>query len=505
LRPQSSLPNGIEAKYTEPIVDPSPPQLDQLLAQNYLKDTIHHQGTMTERVFHGFNRMMATKMDGYVIIVPYYHKLVDPLIRSESISTGVENDIADSYRRINGLEIKMQDPLTGDYDLNDAQTQVVTRVVFYPGFVPKIGDFFLYPTAPDKLGKIEITSVTRLTFRSDTSYASDVFLSKYVDQADIDEYESRVSDVAFFDAEAFLLGKSVLLKTEERVLLDDIRSLEAKLKSYYIKKFFDRTWAYTIVREDGVYDPYVVEFVTRLFEWNEWPRYPARLIDAPADYDESYWAQLLDPNPIDYSKVKRYHELVKCTMVSNSTRITSLLNRTYVANQLEQLLGTEPYISTGLDPAAEEADDFELLVRMWLEHKKLDPTALLTIAQEYRFIEDPLDQFYRIPILILFIVIIEQWIVRGTIRRSKASIEDYLPTRYEFTSDALSFGYLTIGSYNTVLGVLDQDGHMLYFTNGEITYQDKNIQINIGALCERLGLTLTDTWTIVLSGINTNE
>jgi len=504
-RASSSLPE-IDRTYLAGDVTIGSPDTDQMLAIPYVADTVHNSGVVAEQVFHEYHRLLATKMDGFVIVVAYYTKFHAGGLRSVAVSTINEDGPASAYTRINDMQIKMLDPLSGEYDFEDPQTRITTNIVFYPGFVPRLGDFFLYRTAAEQLGYFAITKVQPLSYRNGTAYGCEVQMMGFVGQDQIAEIEAQVGEQLFFQEEAFFNGRSPLLVSDEKILLDDVRNMYSSLVTFYCDQFFNQTWARTFIRPtDETYDPYIVEFLDSVVEWSQMPFRPKRLMDLPADYADSYWAQLLNPNALTYGLVPRYYaRTVKRTMAA-STVITSLVNRSYVYFCDEDTLGAEAYIAEGLDPAAEEATDFELMTRMWLELHKVDPTGLLAMCTEYRSIDDPMDQFYHIPVMLYLLRLTEQYIVKGILHESIASTEDFVPTRYEFTEESLSIGWLTIGSPNTVLGVLDENGVMFTFADNEVVYQNNIIQIDIGTFCDRLEKTVTGIWTVVLSGINTNE
>jgi hypothetical protein len=504
----TSTPEGVRNEWVEGNEPLATTVIDRIKADQVVKDTFSHATVLNTELSSEVFQKLKAYISGATIKVTYYRKHT-PDMNNLSGDAGNEdtNTIHDSFDRINTMELRVPGSIAFAY-LNEANMgQVSGNIITYPGFVPHIGDFFLYGVSDGKTGKFNLTTVNRLAISANTCYTADIELSAFVDTGEIAEIETDVVDVLFFDLQTFVNGRGVLLHTDERVLFNDAENLIQTLQAHYVQNFFDRMSYISFVRTDGVYDPYVVEFVNRLFPHEILGTKALQLLRTIPDYDKSYWYFLEHPN--DAYRTRAYSSYLIETFVCGprDTHITALINRDYVQLVTTDTTDAIPYISEGIGDIADDQTDFDAMVRLYLEQKMLDPTMLLTLSETYSDMTAE-EQFYKIPVLLYLLHCLKYNITQGILRNVTTSASEYIPTRYEFTQTNLSAEKVLVtrlftgaGNALSVLGVIDNGGVQHLFASGEIIYSSEATHVHMAGLMTRLSITeLTGTWALVITG-----
>lgn len=483
MEPKSPAPSSNEYLQQEIDVTQTPDQ--RIVDKGPVLDSFHNDNVLDMNRYGSIIAQIRQYVEGSPVYVTYYHT-----VASENARTGdadLDTDgISPTYRRINDFEIRLADGLDYSHLTEENVSQYVGSATVYPGLVPHIGDFFLYTVdnATGTIGKFKITEVERLSIKHQTCHRVNLELIGFVDQTQIDQMESQVIDVLYFDLRSFLGDQSVLLRTSQKQLIHDVDTLEHTLKKFYIHKFFDSSKHHTFVRPDGVFDPYLADFVMYLFKYEELPEYPHILMDPPANIYSSFWSGLMDRNSVTPNTVFTHFLIYTLTAEARNGFITSLLNHDYLHLCNESEENAQPYISTGISSLdGAEQSDFDRLVRLFYEQRQIDPTALLQQSQDFRSLSET-DQFYRIPVFMFLLSLLRQTIFSGSGDIAYGDSVTYYPTEYEFTSEDLNDQYLILQMNNKAIGVITPDGQQKMLQTDEVVYNSGNIHVYLGRIIE---------------------
>jgi hypothetical protein len=502
----SITPGPSENDYVEGPVDVAPSPEKIIVDRGPVKDTYHTQNVMSVERFGPIIGRLRQYLEGRPTKVTYYHVLSAKSRRSHDADFSYSL-IDKTFTRINDFELRLTDDLSFSFMTEEQVSQYVGTAYLYPGITPKKGDCFLM-TLDDttgRVGRFSITEVNRLTIRDMTCYSVELSLVQFMEQAEIEALEEQVDRVMYFDIQAYMGDTAVLLKTEQRQLLDDIRRVQPLLKKYYTNKFFDSSSMHAFMRPDGVFDPYIHTFLMTLYEFGELPEYPDTLLDDGLDYDgrvSTMWTALTNPDLTKTSDVSKYYKVVTKRATGSSVTIGAMLNRDYLVITDDE--EDNPYISTGLFSLdGGEQTDFDKLVRYLYEQNQIDPVLLLSLAQDYHNLSDE-DAFYRIPIYMLILETLQQRTISGVGDLHFEDASTYIPTEYEFTEDNLVAGWLTVNMDNKALGLIDDNGNQYLFEDEEVRYVEGSIHMNVMAVLNRRdgdwvfddsAYSVTATWT----------
>lgn len=479
VTPKSPAPSGNE--YVDSKIDVTQTPDQRQVDQGPVKDSYHRSTVLDMNRYGQIIAQIRQYIQGSPIYVTYYHKVVPETNRTEDTDIN-HSDIEPTYTRINDFELRLTNGLEYSHLTDENISQIVGEATIYPGLTPHVGDMLLYTVDPatGKVGKFKVTSVERLTVRSRTCHRVSLQLMAFVDQSDIDNMEQQVIDVLFFDLRSFMGDHSVLLHTSEKQLLHDIETVEGTLKKFYVKNFFDDQKHHTFVRPDGIYDPYIADFLTYVFGYYDLPEYPRQLMDPPANIYSSFWSGLLDRNTVTPNSLLTHFIVRRYTSEARDGFITSLLNHDYVyLCRPESYDDAAPYITDGIASLdGEEQSDFDKLVRLFYEQREVDPTTLLKQAQDFRDLSE-IQQFYRIPVFMFLLSLLRQVIFAGTGDIKYGNAVDYYPTEYEFTNDDLTGHHLIVNMPNKAIGVIAPDGSQKMFNSDEVRYSDGNIHVDL--------------------------
>jgi hypothetical protein len=150
--------------------------------------------------------------------------------------------------------------------------------------------------------------------------------------AEIDEeLESHVITEAWFDKQRYLNEPGALLYHNEFVAMKFLDLHSAKLLQYYNNKFIERKIMHTYIRpSDGVYDPYVTDFMFQITDYNETGIVVDQLIREAPCLEVSFWRALLNQT-IPLEVVPTSSVIVKRRLGSKTVVANALINKMYLA------------------------------------------------------------------------------------------------------------------------------------------------------------------------------
>lgn len=441
-----------------------PPPDEKLANQKFVIDTFHNITSVnTDRA-----AQVVADLKGFAegshISVTYYKQ---SYAESDVKGIGKDPDIYahkthKSSLKIHGFEIRLLGSMNYEHDAQDNVNRLTGEAVTYPGFQPEQGDKFIYEVETGKFGEFEISEIpTRMSIKSSTYFKIQFTLTHWMSPERAKILDEFVISEAWFDKQRFLNEPGALLYHNEYVEMKFMELQSAQLVTYYNAKFLDKTLMYTFMRPDGVYDPYVTDFMLKITDYHEAGLVAAQLYrDAPA-IETSIWRALLSETvplaAVPSSAIIAYRRLGSKTVLANS-----LINRYYVAWEPDSmsladffgkedasgdeetdpcdgcstddldagdddriigdlLLHLHPHYrecvltcegcacctgdnvtdssNSGLAYILEGSDDYKKLIRLFLKSRKIDIDLLhKCILEVYKL--PKIEQFYKIPILV---------------------------------------------------------------------------------------------------------
>lgn len=426
-----------------------------------------------------------------------------PSFGSDSVNT--------SYLRINDMGIVLSGPIDFEYDTDTTTSTVSGTALVFPGFQPKVGDLFVYAIDKGVIGLFKVNETPeRLSIKSGTSHSVNFTLIKIMDSAVRESLDERTRETAYFNKERFLLSDGALLTHQEVIDHEFITRTIEKLKRHYSNEFFDAGME-SVVRPDGVYDPYLVEFLHDTSGAYLNDKYVIQLFtDKLVNYNNSIFSKLLDRDNID--DLINTVAIEKVTYSAYSGTINALLNKfklTIVGDS------TEPYFSSNvMSLNIDDYTPFDRVVTLLLEYGVISYLVLKDLAATIRN-EDPMVQFYQIPIIIYLLKLLANSIVTGeSVKYITDNIAPY--NEFYFTSEDLSQwddiadwddGFIledAVLSVNlnggSVVGVRTNDGTCLYPTEDSISIIDGITYVNMAPTMTEYNIpSVVGTWVLVVT------
>lgn len=371
--------------------------------------------------------------------------------------------IYQSYQKINGLELRVQSPLSTSYNSETGITSSNGTALIYPFLAPNVNDYFITDAGDNKIGLFRIISVERKTFNRDSVFSVDYTLDGYIDQKQdvIAALKEKTLREYFFDKERLVEGLQPLLRSEEYTQLRNLKSIFRGMIDHYFTSFFNPRYSTLVIpgQDIAIYDARLVGYLLRIVEVTDHPLIQ-RIRQIPTDNDpylkqDTIWDIMVRrdyeglkfcnkkmmivsksvflKNPalhgIVYSNIEYliYPETPDTTAMVRDLPFPKLSSNKVVF-EVEGSLGTpaalitENYASEGrnyLSAPTVLQDDFyiftqsfydgaptqtliEILTKDYLNRKTLDLEKLSFLCSRYRY-WGRLEQFYYGPILMTLI------------------------------------------------------------------------------------------------------
>lgn len=441
------------------------PSFDQNLShKDYIDDVVHNVTAVNSGRRADIIKDMLGYAEGSPVIVTYYAK-TDP----ESDVKGTHNnidlkkhDVHKNRLKIHQFEMRLLSSLQYEHDAENNVNAVSGEAVVYPGFNPNKGDQFVMEIARGKWAMMGVDQIPqRTSIKSGTCYKIHFSANRWMNAEIDEELESHVITEAWFDKQRYLNEPGALLYHNEFVAMKFLDLHSAKLLQYYNNKFIERKIMHTYIRpSDGVYDPYVTDFMFQITDYNETGIVVDQLIREAPCLEVSFWRALLNQT-IPLEVVPTSSVIVKRRLGSKTVVANALINKMYLAWEEgskslaeffeeedstadgdetagdvtvddfadpdkdriigDLLLHIHPHYreciltccgnctacgdqtcddtNTALAYLLDGSDDYKKLIRDFLKHRKVNLEALMAcIKNVYKL--PVLQQFYKMPVLI---------------------------------------------------------------------------------------------------------
>ena len=316
-------------KSVEPVV--LKPADEKLVDQKYVDDTFHNATAVNVDRFPQVVKDLRGFADGKPITVLYFKEHYSETdIKGRHYTVESTNNVHNSVLKIYNFEIRLSGSLEYNHNTEDAFSELTGEAFTYPGFIPEEGDRFIYEISIGRYGLFRVVRPpVRTSIRASTYHKISFALTDYLTEEKMREYEAHVVDCAYFDKQRFLAEPGALLLHDEVVEIEYCKKQRAKMINYFQSKFLDDQIMYSYMRPDGVYDPYVTDFMRKILDFSETGVMVTQLYEGAPFMDESIWSALLDPDipleSVPTSTAKYLYQLG-----SKSVLVTSLINKPYL-------------------------------------------------------------------------------------------------------------------------------------------------------------------------------
>lgn len=375
---------------------------DLLDATDYVSNTVAAQATMSESSEIA-KAIAAYSAYGSNITVTFYHALnADTQQRTWQTDFSVSLDnVHYSYLRINNFQMKLTESMQYSYETGETRSQLIGSAILYPYFCPNQGDLFVYQVDETHLGLFRIYEApTRMSIKASTVHQIKFILMAYLTPEQLQKLNDCVEDENTFNLDRYLNDEGALLTSGESTMLDEAKSVVNTLLNAYCSEFYETNLYNTFIESLCLYDPYIVEFITKVIPLDKMPGYPTQLVPAPVNWKRSFWFKLLDPSMVpDDILINTCYRVLK-EVNYRTVGINALANRCYIAIVKD---GKHPYppfrIPTTYD---DDTKTLPMQVLLYFEQGKVRPAILFDLAKKI-LTSSRRAQFYYIPIIIFLL------------------------------------------------------------------------------------------------------
>lgn len=375
----------------------------------YIEDTFLTRTSLNVERFDKVYGTLLAYPEGTPVVVTYYHQHHSQRnIRSTPGDIShMENSVHKSITKISQFEFRITEGMQHTFEKDDGFTTITGTGVTYSGFVPYVGDMFLYNMGDGKIGIFKINDVDRLSHRHASFFKIDFEITQYLTKELLEKLDEGVTDVVVFDRHKYLNEGFVFLNHESYNTLKHLEDVRLSLCKYYSSRFFYKP-AESYLRYDGLYDPYLVKFLLMLLSIKDTKKRPLQLWQRMQNYDNTIWYWLKNPNdkPItEYGSVAFYEKHIATLY---DTDKNYLMNNIYLAigNPPPDTVDPDMYeqyvFSSDFYKDATSLTMFEQMVKDFVLYKNIDPVKVLDHVSGYSKLEDYC-KFYHIPIYILLV------------------------------------------------------------------------------------------------------
>lgn len=377
---------------------------ERLLDRSYTQDTFYTKTGLNHSRLNPIIESLGQLAAGAPISVTYYSQTLNYTNKRSNSSdySFILNNVHKAYSKILNLELRLNEPLTFNYDPDANEAAVEGSGKVYPGFTVNVGDVFLYEVSPGQIGLFLMSNVTPMSVHRGSFQEVTFFLKEWVTNEIIEKFEACTVEVFHYATQKVMGETRALLKRTDYFNLLALVNLRLDLIRLYTELFYDNI-NNTVFRGDGVYDPYMVEFLNNLMSYEDSKQYPYQQLIGKHIYStENILTELLEGKQrFNFTSVNKC-EVLTHTAGTLSASINGLLRRPYVFLNPEAALNY-----AGLSDAfwtkvlVNVTDPFELILLNYLNTKSIDVPAILTHSELIGTLT-PEQRFYRIPILIYF-------------------------------------------------------------------------------------------------------
>lgn len=398
------------------------------------------------------------------------------------------------------MEIKLPSEMSFSYDTENAISTLSGTCVTYPGFNPHPGDVFVYRIDNGQYGLFRIINTPeRLSIRTGTMHSCEFTLDHILDTETYQQLEDKVRQQAYFNKQRFLMESSALLTHEEMLDYKLLLKQYEMLSKEYVRYFYDQT-VKSFIRPDGIYDPYLVDFIQKVCGSYVYEKYVMQLLPSIKDMFnvDLLWDKLLDRDNVGF--IADTAEVVTYTVDSKEVRPTGLINRKYLRYSAD---GEDTITCFNIASwNASTYTKYEHVVAVYLLYGIVEHLKIQELVELVR--TAPLEEkFYQIPVLLFFIRKLINALKTGApLKYTTTDIEPYVTFKIKET-DVDENNVLNISlNGGTPVAVVAADGEVLYLDDVDITSNmDTGYTINLAPLLAAHPYPITDLAILATNGL----
>lgn len=276
---------------------------------------------------------LLTHVEGYSWVLKAYYSQV---LNSDSQLSGQQVTVSaqyQPYKKINGMELKVQSPLTTSQDDASKGMNMQGSSLIYPNTViPNEGDMMVADIGEGRLGVFRVTDTIKKTI-----YENAVYEIEYSINSDetlrVEDLDAKVVEEVYFHKEYLTLGRDPLLVNSEHNNLLAIQEVYDALARQYFQRFFSDEYKTLLIplQQQSTYDYFLVDFLLSQFDTTDSQeiRYIRKLAMGgdPAMQSHSLWTALKERDPV-YLKTAFQKAGVVTTKIFVSTSLVNSIRYT---------------------------------------------------------------------------------------------------------------------------------------------------------------------------------
>ncbi len=206
-------------------------------------------------------------VDGMPWTVNYYRQVITTQSDLKEQDVG-ETGVYQQYEKINNMEIRVTESLSGDQNQDTAQMKISGAALIYPFLTPNVGDMFIADAGFNQKGVYTIDAVERKSFNLDTTYQISYHLMDFTNRAPgrVADLDTKVIREYYFDKSRLMMGMPPTLTTQDYANMQSLTRYFQQIVNDYFNVFYIHDYDTLAIpgQGTGCYDPFVVDYVLKI-------------------------------------------------------------------------------------------------------------------------------------------------------------------------------------------------------------------------------------------------
>ena len=254
-------------------------------------------------------RHLLTHLSGAKWLVNYYKQLKTEETASEAFNYHRPLPYQ-QYMFIERLELRVTTPLTESYDEENAAMTVTGASIVPPSIVPDNGDHFLADIGDGRTGFFHIKTITQKSYFKDTTYEIEYELIDYLSNDLKKALDACVVNEGHFVRSYSDYGANPVLTNTQYDQYNKLQKWQVRMARHYFDSFFSTEYNTFLIPVPGmvIYDPYIVEFIAKIWDTEMVPQLDMLRVYARDNKDnlivKTLWDAMVNMDPYMLAKVK---------------------------------------------------------------------------------------------------------------------------------------------------------------------------------------------------------
>jgi len=396
----------------EVTIAPTKSDIQKIADNPYINDAMGHKTTYNPITswtaissLHAFPASTAT-------IVTFYTKNTGEInTRTVDSDFALALGLEQNFLKILNFELRLSpNGISHSFDPDTNISSATGSAFIYPRFAVSVGDVFLYSLDQGGLGLFKVNGITPLSIHKDCMHEVTFELIRFPTIEELRELDSYVDRTAYFFKDKFFNGDVGLIYDETYQLLSFIDQKKNLLLTYYTETFYDKT-LHTFVRPDGIYDPYLVEFLSSFVNFYQLENFPKMLLTEYENKTKNIFTYILEFNKRIKSIIPNRFTVMTKNYSHRDTDINGLINRQYIVLTSETVDTFEYILPKFMTDDIDTGNLLEQILLKYVNQKTIEPAILTTEIDGFLTLQ-PNDQFYSIPIYLYLLAVLEGILLR---------------------------------------------------------------------------------------------